>query len=395
MTDKSNAELLAELDLELTPKKKSSLTQREERIIAGFEEVQKFVAVHGRQPDHGESKDIFERLYAARLDRIRESQECRDVLESMDTQNLLKVGKGITEKGAEYVTNKELLAALGIKPLSETDITTLKHVKPRAEVRAAAEEIANRTPCKDFDKFKPLFQQIQEELANGMRETTRYRESAGIHQGEFFILGGQKVYVHKVGKEFMTVYDRKDSRLRAIYDNGTESNILLRSLQRALQGDAAGRRISDNNLGSLFSDQLQEGDVKSGTLYVLRSKSELPSVKENYNIFHKIGVTGGTVEQRIANAKNDPTFLLSEVEVVATYKLSNINRMKLEKIVHRVLEPAKLDIGIKDRFGKNVTVREWFLVPMDVIDDIVDKIKDGSISDYSYNPEEAKLNKVS
>jgi hypothetical protein len=90
----------------------------------------------------------------------------------------------------------------------------------------------------------------------------------------------------------------------------------------------------------------------SGTIYVLRSKSSLPIVTENRDVLHKIGVTSGKVERRIANAKLDPTFLMAEVEIVATYELYNINRSKLENLIHRIFDPVRLDIEIKDRFGK-------------------------------------------
>lgn len=143
--------------------------------------------------------------------------------------------------------------------------------------------------------------------------------------------------------------------------------------------------------GPLFADQTAEEDLASGTIYVLRSKSDHPVVKENRDVLHKIGVTGGSVEKRIANAKLDPTFLLADVEIVATYELFNINRTKLENIIHRFFEPAKLHIEIKDRFGNPVVPREWFLVPLFVLDELVTKIKDGTISNYTYDVANAKL----
>ncbi len=284
----------------------------------------------------------------------------------------------------------ELLSQLGNSNNSENDITQLKHVKPRAEVRAA-EEIANRTRCEDFDAFKPLFNVVQQELETGLRVTRPFRDNAEIRQGDWFILSGQKVYVVDVGEAFITDYQRKDSRLRVIYDNGTESDILLRSLQRALNKDPAGRRIIETSAGPLFSCQTDEEDLASGTIYVLQSKSDNPMVAENRDIVHKIGVTGGSVEKRIANAEHDPTFLLADVEIVATYELYNINRTKLENLLHRFFEPARLDIHIKDRFGKLVIPREWFLVPLFVIDEMVEKIKDGTIGNYCYDTKSASL----
>ena len=214
---------------------------------------------------------------------------------------------------------------------------------------------------------------------------------AEIKQGEFFIVGGQVAYVANVGEEFISQYDRRDSRLRVIYDNGTESDVLLRSLQRALHRDEAGRRITDPSAGPLFSGESEDGDLASGTIYVLRSKSDDPRIAASRDVLHKIGVTGGDVEKRIANAKLDPTFLLAEVETVATYKLANINRTKLENLIHRIFDPGRLNIEIKDRFGNPVIPREWFLVPLFVVNEAVERIKDGSITDYVYDPMAARL----
>ena len=180
-------------------------------------------------------------------------------------------------------------------------------------------------------------------------------------------------------------------RTVVIYSNGTESNLLLRSLQRALYKDEAGRRITEPVAGPLFTDNEDEDDQASGTIYVLRSKSDHPTVASNREVLHKIGVTSGKVERRISNAKIDPTFLMADVEIVATYELFNINRTKLENVIHRVFGPARLDIEIKDRFGKPVAPKEWFLVPRFVIDEAVERIKDGSISEYVYNTREATL----
>ena len=127
---------------------------------------------------------------------------------------------------------------------------------------------------------------------------------------------------------------------------------------------------------------------------MLRSLSNHPLVKENREILHKIGVTGGEVKKRISNAKTDPTFLMDDVEIIATYKLANINRTKLENIIHRFFASTKLDIQIQDRFGKPVVAREWFLVPLFIIDEMVGKIKEGSIQDYKYDSQTAQLKAI-
>ncbi len=381
--------LLAELGVEVEAKKVAARTPREERIIAGFEEIQRFVEEHGRSPQHGEDNDIFERLYAVRLERIRDQEECRKLVEPSDRQGLLDAPETEQTVDADELDDDALLAELGVE--AETaDITELRHVRSNAEKRAA-EEIANRDRCEDFEKFQPLFGQVQTELGTGLRETRPFKRKAEIEPGRFFILGGQKAYVAEMGETFSNEQGHKDARLRVIFDNGTESNMLMRSLQRALYKDEAGRRISEPTAGPLFAHHTADGDEASGTIYVLRSKSEHPQVKEHRDVLHKIGVTGGNVEKRIAGASKDPTFLMADVEIVATYELYNINRTKLEKLIHRFFERAQLDIQIKDRFGQPVVPREWFLVPLFVIDELAEKIKDGTIGDYFYNVENAEL----
>lgn len=381
--------LLAELGVEVEAKKIVSRTPREERIIAGFEEVQRFIEEHGRTPHHGEDRDIFERLYAVRLDRMRELEECRTLLEPLDHQGLLSVQEGAVSSVSDDMDDDALLAELGVA--AETaDITELRHVRPSAEKRAA-EEIANRQRCEDFGKFKPLFEQVQKELDTGLRSTRAFELKAEIEPGRFFIVGGQKAYVAEMGEVFSNEKGHTDARLRVIFDNGTESNMLMRSLQRALNKDDAGRRITDPTAGPLFADQTVGGDEASGTVYVLRSKSNHPIVAENRELVHKIGVTNMGVKKRIAGARLQPTFLMADVEVVATYELFNINRTKLENLIHRIFAAARLDIEIQDRFGNPVVPREWFMVPLFVIDEAIEKIRDGTISNHIYDPKMACL----
>lgn len=382
-------ELREELAEYAVPKREGGRSVREERIIAGFEEIQRFVEGHGRTPQHGEDKDIFERLYAVRLDRLRAMDECRALLAPLDHQGLLSGAEIAQVDSVESMDDEELLAELE-GAAGPSDITELRHVRSRAEIRAA-EEIANRERCEDFDRFQPLFQQAESELKSGIRQTRPFGRDASVTTGNFFILGGQLVYVAEMGDVFRTPNGEPDARLRVIYSNGTESNLLLRSLQRALYKDQAGRRLTDPNAGPLFSETWEEDDIESGTIYVLRSLSSHPFVAEHRELIHKIGVTGGKVESRIANAAHDATYLLAEVEVVASYKLAGVNRTKLEGIFHRIFAPAQLDLTIQDRFGHPVRPREWFLVPLHVIDEVVRRILDGSITDVVYDPKTARL----
>jgi hypothetical protein len=389
MTEMTDLELLGELGVETKPEKKQTHTPKEERIIAGFEEIQKFIEENDHPPSHGEDKDIFERLYATRLNQIRTQAECRELVIELDYQGLLKGDFEAAEVLEDDIDDDELLSQLGVGAV-ENDVTELKHVRTRSDVRAA-EENASREKCVDFEKFKPLFVAVQDDLDRGVRKTIKFKNDARIELGQWFVLYGQKAYIAGVGEEFLNNSDKKNRRLRVIYSNGTENDLLQRSMERGLQKDPSGRRITELSNGPLFSGDVERDDLPSGTIYVLRSLSDNPMIKERQDIIHKIGVTGGDVNKRIANAKHEATYLLADVEVVATYKLANINRTKMETLLHKIFDAARIDIEIKDRFGNPVKPREWFLAPLFIINEVIDKIRDGSITNYKYNIKEGRL----
>jgi len=268
----------------------------------------------------------------------------------------------------------------------------LRHVRTSAEKRIA-EDVADRKPCEDFETFQPLFERVHTEVRTGLRQSRPIvAGERGIEAGNFFVLDGVTLYVAEVGEPLKTTAGEVDRRLRLIFANGTESNLLLRSLQRAFYDDPAARRLVSPDSGQLsFGGELDAADVESGTIYVLRSMSVEPYILEHRDLIHKIGVTGGRVETRIANAEHESTYLLAKVEVVATYKLAGINRVRMENLFHRLFAAARLDIKINDRFGHPVRPEEWYLVPLFIIDEAVSRIRDGSITDYVYDPSAARL----
>jgi hypothetical protein len=394
MADMDDDELLDALGVEVTPLKASSRTPREERIIAGFEDILRFHQSHGRAPLHGEGRDIFERLYAVRLDQLRKLPEAQALLAEMDSPGLLSCA-ATALADTDALDEDALLAELGVggDAADRNDITVLRHVRSSADKRSS-EEIAARTPCADFDRFKPLFEDAAAGLKVGTWMTKPFVKDASIERGDFYIIGGQIAYVAEQFDGSKTKDGRDNPRLRVIFDNHTESNLLLRSLSRSLYPDGdtpVGRRLIRKDDGPLFGSAAEPDDIETGTIYVLRSLSSHPFVAENRELIHKIGVTGGKVETRIAGAEKDTTYLMAEVQVVATYKLHNVNRIRLENIFHRLFGAAQLDLTIEDRFGVPVKPREWFLVPLHVIDEAVQRIRDGSITDVVYAPDTAQL----
>jgi len=393
MSDPDLDDLAAELAEFAAPEKKKGRTPLEERVIAGFKEIQRFVEKHGRAPQHGEDRDIFERLYAVRLDRLRSLTEYHTLLEPLDHQELLTGASGDEKLSSECDVNELAAELAGVE--SADDITELRHVRTSAEKRAA-EEVANRQACEDFETFKPLFERVHADLRTGLRQSQPIEAgNRTIEVGDFFILDGITLYVAEVGEPLKTTAGEVDRRLRLIFANGTESNLLLRSLQRAFYDDPAARRLISPDSGQMsFGGELEAEDVESGTIYVLRSLSDHPYVAQHRDLIHKIGVTGGKVEARIANAEHDATYLLAKVEVVATYKLAGINRTRMENLFHKLFASARLNITIDDRFGHPVQPQEWFLVPLFVVDEAVERIKAGTITNYVYDPKAARLMKA-
>lgn len=389
MKDLTDRELL-ELLGEKTDNKNKPTNFLEERIISGFEDINNFFEKNNRFPENKLNRNVFERIYSIRLNILKNNQEYKNLLLEFDKYDLLSNTKK-NEKDLDHkkMTDSELLSSLGALE-DKSDITKLKYVRSYEE-RRIAEEFANREKCIDFSKYKSLFENIQNEIKEGNRKYLPLNKRPEIKKGMFFVVGGQKTYVAEVGETFKQDYGINDARLYLIFDNGTESRMLLRSLQRALTMDKSSRIISDTNLGPLFTNIVKSNDQFKGTIYILRSNSNLTFIAENRSLIHKIGFTTTTVQKRIANAKSDPTFLMAEVEVVGSYKLFNIKSSKFENLVQQIFSNVKLDIDIIDRFGNPVKPNEWFFVPLDVIKDAIQKIIDGSITKYFYDPSKAKL----
>lgn len=393
MSELSDLELLRELGVELEVEKPKQYSPLEARLVAGFEDIQKFVDEHGRIPQHGDENDIFERLYAVRLDQLRKNSQALSLLKNMDTNGVLEGG---TVEQDENIDDSALLKELGIEVQADTsdDITKLRHVSPVAH-RRAAEEIANREVCRDFEEFEPLFEQVKLDLKSGVREANKKTIYGDIEIGHYYILKGQLAYIaDKRDPKKATGNNGQDFRLRVIFDNGTESGLLMSSLQRSFYEPQNNvRAISSLSAGPLFGD-IEDENNQSGIIYVLRTKSDLPEILPIKDAILKIGVTGDEVKRRIANAKNEATYLLGNVEIVDEYKLYNINRIKLERVLQRIFHDARLVITIKDRFGKPVEPKEWFMVTREAVAEAVQLIQSEEIQKYKYDHRTAKFIKV-
>ena len=272
--------------------------------------------------------------------------------------------------------------------------TTIRHVTP-AEDRLVPDHRAEFYPCHDFDQFRDMFARVQAALEAGEREVRpiSHKEEVRVDEGSLFIRKGLLTYVAEKA-EMTARAGKRDHRLRIIFSNGTESDPLLSSFRKALAEDTTARAIHRHGVGAMDPDWEADRIDLTGTVYVVRSRSKEPAIAEVSKILLKIGVTTQQVQRRIADARNDPTFLLAPVELVATYDLINLNWRKVERLLHTFFDAARpRDLWITDRFGRKVYPREWFYVLPEHVSRAVQAIKDGTLHELQYDPESQTIRK--
>jgi hypothetical protein len=271
-------------------------------------------------------------------------------------------------------------------------LTSIKNVTP-AEDRLVPDHKAEFYPCHDFDRFKEMFEEIQVAMETGDREVRpiSHNEEIRVNEGSLFIRKGLLTYVAEKA-EMTARAGKRDHRLRIIFSNGMESDPLLSSFRKALADDPTARAIHRHGFGALDPEWEADRIDLTGTVYVLRSKSSAPQIMEVRNILLKIGVTTQDVKRRVADARNDPTFLLAPVEIVATYDLVNLSWRKVENLLHRFFDAARpRDLWITDRFGRKVYPREWFYVLPEHVSQAVQAIKEGNLHELEYDPANQKI----
>ncbi|MAF88878.1 MAG: hypothetical protein CMK91_14140 [Pseudomonas sp.] len=354
--------------------KQSAVATADERLIASFTQINKFVSENGREPQSG--KGIQEHQLYARLKGIRESNDKMQALAYLDEHDLLNVAhKEITSIDDIFDDDD-----LGILGNDAEDIFTLRHVSKETTM---PDYVASRKPCKNFETFEPKFIQCQVDLASGKRKLWPFKNEQQIQKGYFFVLKGILLYVAEVG-EVEKIKGKKNARLRCIFENGTESDMLLRSLSAELYKD--GRRVTEHedHLLDGFSEITDE-DEETGYIYVLRSLSNRPEISEIENLY-KIGFSTIPVEQRIKNAEKEPTYLMAPVHIVEAYQCYNMNPQKLEQLLHTFFGSSCLNLDVYGANGQRHTPREWFIAPLDIVEQAIHFVLNGDIVNYRYDP---------
>ena len=381
--DKEDLQKLIEDDdlglLNVKPKQSAAATA-DERLITSFTQINQFVSENGKEPQSGNG--IQEHQLYARLKGIRDSVEKMEALANLDEHGLLNVERKEISSIDDIFEDDDL----GILGSEAESIFTLKHVSKETTM---PDYVASRKPCKDFDTFELKFIQCQADLASNKRKLWPFKNEQQIQKGYFFVLKGVLLYIAEVGDFEKGSNGKKNARLRCIFENGTESDMLLRSLAAELYKD--GRRVTEHEDRLLdgFSN-ITEEDEETGYIYVLRSLSGKPEVQSIEHLY-KIGYSTVPVEQRIKNAENEPTYLMASVHIVEAYQCYNMNPQKLEQLLHNFFGSSCLNIDIFDGDGKRHTPREWFIAPLDIIEQAIHFVLNGDIVNYRYDPDKQEI----
>lgn len=363
----------------------SSVRNEDERLAASFQEINLFYEQNNREPELGAG--VQEHQLYSRLKSIRENPLKMEMLKVHDIYGLLDyTPKQVSS--LDDVINDDVLGILGD---DDTGLFELKHVTKFKE-RESTDFVAKRRPCKDFNNYESKFKQIQSELKSGKRKLIDFKLD-NLRENCYYVHNGILLFVEKINITRKDHYKpdgtrvREDGRTRCIFENGTESNMLKRSIEKILYIN--GKVVSENTDSTneeflkIFST-VNEEDEEAGFIYILKSKSDKQEIKEINNLY-KIGFSKVSVEERIKNASQEPTYLMADVKIVMAYKCYNMNPHKLEQLVHGFFGNACLNIDVFDSKGNRHTPREWFIAPLHVIEQAIHYIIAGAIVKYRYD----------
>lgn len=382
MNKKDLLDLINDDDLGLLDIEKKSISSTPDyRLLNSFIEINEFFVLNNTEPKTG--GNIHEHKLAARLKHIRDNREQRDFLSKYDTFNLLKIETKEIDTVSDIFADDDL----DLVSLEDTSVFYIKNI-PQRKIVNSADFIARRKPCLDFSKFEEVFNDMRNLLKEKKKVIIPFEDRQQIKKGTFFVFGGLVGLVQDIGDLSKNDQRKFNSRLRIIFENGTESNMFLRSLVDGLHANQ-GRIITDLQ----DNNKIGDGDSETGYIYVLKSLSDNPRIVTTKNLF-KIGFSTSSVEERVKNASQDPTYLMAPVSIVATYKCFNMNPQRFERLIHRFFSDSCLDIEITDSHGKNYIPKEWFIVPILIINEVIELIIKGEIVNYYYDRDTESIIKI-
>lgn len=353
------------------PKSMVKSLSDDERLITSFEEINVFFEQNRHEPE--KLADMHERTLHSRLDGIRQNQQKIETLKPYDRFNLLRQ---VEINSIEDILNDD---AFGLLDDAKDDIFSLKNIPKERE---QTDFVAQRKHCKDFVKYEQFFKDVQNDLKLGKRKLVKFNEKY-FEEGNFFVLKGVLAYLQKIIKPQKDKFNKLDARTKIIFENGTESNMLLRSFGKGLYGD--GYFVSEHEDRVLDKlSQITDEDSEDGYIYILESLSQDDKIKTKKNLY-KIGYSRVDVKERVKNAINEPTYLMAPVKIVEVYRCFNLNTQKLEQLLHRFFGNCCLNIDIYGSDGKRYIPREWFIAPLEIIEKAIELMIRGEIVNYKYD----------
>ena len=377
--------------LNVQPKKSAARTS-DERLAASFDEINDFVENNEREPKPDPTNISEYKLYST-LKGLRENEEKMMALEPQDKYGLLNIEKKEINS-LDDILGDDSLDILGD---DAEGLFTFKHT-PKDYEKAKADFTGKRFKCKDFKKYEHLFREVQDDLALGKRKLVDFKEP-NLREGNYYVHNGVLFLLESINYDREDRYKedgtrvRRDGRTRCVFENGTESNILMRSVEKNLYKN--GKVVTQNvdkvieEFTETFSG-ITEEDEESGHIYILKSESEKEEISSIENLY-KIGYSSIGVKDRIKNAEKEPTYLMAPVKVESSWTCYNMSAQKFEQLIHRFFGHTCLEIDVFDEKGIRHTPREWFIVPIEAIEQAIALIISGEIVNYRYDKEEEKI----
>lgn len=374
--------------------KVSVLKTEDDRLVDSFQEINSFFEKNNREPS---TSSMSEYGLMSRLKSFRENEKHKMIIKPFDKFNLLGHVE-MPKPTIEDVLSEDDFGLLNSD--GDNSIHAFNHLSKAGE-RADADFVAQRKPIKDkdFKKYDEMFRQVHKDLKDGKRKLALFNNpETNLIEGKFYLVDGLIAYlevanVEKIVKEVKSGAVRLEGRTYTVFENGTMSNMLFRSLGKAILKN--GNAITDTEVST--EDELwrnagvvSEEDVNSGWIYVLKSKSKNPKISELKDLY-KIGFSTTKVADRIKNASNEATYLFADVEEVASYKCYNLNTQNFESLLHRFFGKCCLNVDVYNEKKQRITPREWFVVPLKIIDEVIELIISGGIVNYKYEVEQQKL----
>ncbi len=363
----------------------------DERLIASFEEINAFYEKNQREPQLGGG--IQEMQLCSRLKGLREDPIKIEMLKSHDRFGLLNFERKEIKSVSDIFSDD----SFGLLDDDAEGLFDLKHV-PSEDERASADFVAKRKPCKDFEKYEQLFKDVQKDLASGKRKLVTFKQD-NLRASDFYVHNGILLLLENVDfeedvQEFKSGSRvRKDGRTRVVFENSTESNMLYRSLYKALLANGKAVSINADKVTENFIEKfgtVNEEDIEAGYIYILQSKSPKEEIRTIQHLY-KIGYSTTPVADRIKNAAQEPTYLMAEVKLVTAFKCYNMNTQKFEQLLHNFFGSACLNVDVFDAQGKRYTPREWFIAPLDIIEQAVHLIISGEVVKYRYDADSSVI----